>query len=282
LIHRNTANNSKTSIFFDTFAVNSKITLTNIKFNRKFMKILVCISITPDTTAKISFTNNNTAFNKNGVTFILNPTDEWYALVRALELKEKHGGKVTVVHVGEKSSEQAIRKALAIGADSAVRINSDASDAYQIAGEIAAYAKAENFDVVFTGKEAIDYNGFSVGGMLAEMLDMPYVSLATSLKMEGNTATIEREIEGGIETVSVSTPFLVSAQKGMAEQRIPNMRGIMMARRKPLKVVNPAGITALTTVKQFELPPARQAVKLVPADNVAELARLLHEEAKVF
>ena len=118
--------------------------------------------------------------------------------------------------------------------------------------------------------------------MLAEMLDMPYVSLATSLKMEGNTATIEREIEGGIETVSVSTPFLVSAQKGMAEQRIPNMRGIMMARRKPLKVVNPAGITALTTVKQFELPPARQAVKLVPADNVAELARLLHEEAKVF
>ena len=246
------------------------------------MKILVCISITPDTTAKISFTNNNTAFNKDGVTFILNPTDEWYALVRALELKEKFGGKVTVVHVGDKSSEQAIRKALAIGADNAVRIDTDANDAYQIAGEIAAYAKAENFDIVFTGKEAIDYNGFSVGGMLAEMLDMPYISLATKLEMDGNNATIEREIEGGSETVSVSTPFLLSAQKGMAEQRIPNMRGIMMARRKPLTVAAATGITPLTTIKQFDLPPARQAVKLVAADNVEELARLLHEEAKVF
>ncbi|MGB0839328.1 MAG: electron transfer flavoprotein subunit beta/FixA family protein [Chitinophagales bacterium] len=245
------------------------------------MKILVCISVTPDTTAKIEFVNNNTAFNTNNVNFILNPTDEWYALVRALEIKEQLGGSVTVIHVGEKSAEKDIRKALAIGADNAVRVNTQPTDAYVVASEIAAYAQSENFDLIFTGKETIDYNGFSVGGMLAELLDMPYIQLAMHLDIVGNTATIDREIEGGVEKLTVDTPFVVSAQKGMAEQRIPNMRGIMMARRKPLKVVASSGVEALVTITEYAPPPPKSAVKLVDADNAEDLIRLLHEEAKV-
>ncbi len=245
------------------------------------MKLLVCVSKTPDTTAKIAFTDGNTKFDSNGVTFIMNPTDEWYALVRAIELKEAAGGSVTVVNVGLAENDQIIRKALAIGADNAVRIDTEAKEAYQVAAEIAAYAKAENFDIVFTGKETIDFNGFCVGGMLAELLDMPYISLATHLDMADSTATISREIEGGEEKLTVDTPFVLSAQKGIAEQRIPNMRGIMMARKKPLTVAPAAGIEPLTSVASFDLPPARTDVKLVDADNVNELVRLLHEEAKV-
>lgn len=245
------------------------------------MKILVCISVTPDTTAKISFTDNNTKFDTNNVKFIVNPTDEWYALVRALEVKEAQGGTVTVVNVGGAANDSEIRKALAIGADNAVRIEADDREAYVVAAEIAEYAKAENFDLIFTGKETIDYNGFSVGGMLAELLDLPYVSLASHMELNGSDATITREIEGGEEKVAVSAPFVLSANKGLAEQRIPNMRGIMMARRKPLKVQPAAGIQPLTSVKIFELPAGRAAVKLVDGENTDELVRLLHEEAKV-
>lgn len=247
------------------------------------MKLLVCICKTPDTTAKITFTDNNTEFDTANVNYIMNPTDEWYALVRAIELKEKLGGKVTVVSVDNdgKKADQIIRKALAIGADNAVRINAEPTDAYCVAAQIAAYAQSEGFDIVFTGKETIDYNGFSVGGMLAEQLDMPYISLASQLDMNGNTATISREIEGGVEVVTVDTPIVVSTQKGMAEQRIPKMRGIMMAKRKPLKVVEPAAVETLTSVASFELPPQRTACKMIDPENAAELIRLLHEEAKV-
>lgn len=247
------------------------------------MKLLVCISKTPDTTAKITFKNNNTQFNTQNVNFIMNPTDEWYALVRAIEVKEKagRGSSVTIVHVGPKSSDSIIRKALAIGADKAVRIDAEPTDAYFVASQIAAFAKKENFDIVFTGKETIDYNGFTIGGMLAEMLDMPYVSLAIDMKLAGQTATVSREIEGGVEVVTVDTPFVISANKGLAEQRIPNMRGIMMARRKPLKVLPATNVDVLTSVTTYELPPARQEVKLIDPENPAELVRLLHEEAKV-
>jgi len=246
------------------------------------MKILVCISKTPDTTAKIAFTDNNTKFDTNGVQWIINPYDEWYALVRAIELKEKDAA--TVIHlctVGAADAEPTIRKALALGGDEAIRVNAESQDSFYIASQIAEVAKPVGYDLIFTGKETIDYNGSSIGGMVAELLNLPYVSLATKFDLAGTKATITREIEGGEEICEVDLPLVVSCQKGMAEQRIPNMRGIMAARTKPLKVIEPAAIDALTSITGFELPPPKAGVKLVPADNPEELVRLLHEEAKV-
>lgn len=246
------------------------------------MKILVCISKTPDTTAKIAFADNNTKFAADGVQWIINPYDEWYALVRAIELKE--AGIATTIHlvtVGGADAEPIIRKALALGGDEAIRINSDSADSFNVASQIAAVAKEGAYDLVLTGKETIDYNGSSIGAMLAELLAVPYISLATKLDIAGGTATVNREIEGGEETATVALPLVVSCQKGMAEQRIPNMKGIMGARTKPLKVVEPAAADTYTTVVSFELPPAKAGVKLVPADNPEELVRLLHEETKL-
>lgn len=246
------------------------------------MKILVCISKTPDTTSKIAFKDGNTKFDEAGVQWIINPYDEWYALVRAIELKEKDASVVIhLLTVGGADAEPIIRKALALGGDEAIRVNAVNDDSYFIAAQIAEVAKQNSYDLIFTGKETIDYNAASIGGMLAELLDEPYVSLATKFELNGTTATITREIEGGEEVNEVSLPVVVSCQKGVAEQRIPNMRGIMAARTKPLKVVEPVASEALTTVSSYELPPAKAGVKLVPADNVAELVRLLHEEARV-
>ncbi len=245
------------------------------------MKILVCISKTPDTTAKIAFADNNTKFAADGVQWIINPYDEWYALVRAIELKEADPS--TVIHlvtVGTADADPIIRKALALGGDESFRVNADSHDSFYIASQIAEVAKKGGYDLVFTGKETIDYNGSSIGGMVAELLDLPYVSLATKFTLESNTATIVREIEGGEETDKVALPLVVSCQKGMAEQRIPNMKGIMGARSKPLTVVEPVVVDTLTSVASFEMPPAKAGVKLVPADNPEELVRLLHEEAK--
>ena len=244
------------------------------------MKLLVCVSKVPDTTTKINFTDNDTKFNTDGVQWILNPTDEWYALVRAIELKEKNGGSVTVVNVGGAENDPVIRKALAIGADDAVRIDAEEKDSYYVAAQISAYAKDKGFDLILTGKETINYNGFNVGGMLAEELDLPYVALSTSLEVEGSTATIVREIEGGEETVEVQTPFVLGATKGLAEARIPNMRGIMAARKKPLEVVPAADIEAFTTVKSYEKPAERGDVTLIDPENVDELVDKLHNEAK--
>lgn len=245
------------------------------------MKILVCISKTPDTTAKITFTDNNTKFDTNGVQWIINPYDEWYALVRAIELKEKDpSATIHLITVGGADAEPIIRKALALGGDEAFRVNADSHDSFYIASQIAAIAKEGAYDLILTGKETIDYNGSSIGGMVAELLDLPYISLASKFELDGSKATIIREIEGGEETAEVNLPVVVSAAKGMAEQRIPNMRGIMAARTKPLKVTEPVAVEALTSVTSFGLPPAKAGVKLVPADNVDELVRLLHEEAK--
>jgi electron transfer flavoprotein beta subunit len=245
------------------------------------MKILVPVSKVPDTTAKIAFTDNNSKFEENNVTFILNPTDEWYALVRAIELQEKFGGKVTVINVGGAENDQFIRKALAVGADDAVRVDAQATDAYFVAAQIADYAKKEGYDLVITGKETIDNNGFQVGGMIAEFLDAPYVGLVSSLEFDGTKATLSREIEGGEEVVEATFPLVVGAQKGMAEQRIPNMKGIMQARTKPLTVLPATGDSAQVKVVKYDTPPAKTGVKMVSADNVEELVRLLHEEAKV-
>jgi electron transfer flavoprotein beta subunit len=247
------------------------------------MKMLVCISKTPDTTAKIAFTDNNTKFAGDGVQWIINPYDEWYALVRAIELKEADpSSTIHLVTVGGADCDPVIRKALALGGDEAIRINADSHDSYYIASQIAAVAKAGNYDLIFTGKETIDYNGSSIGGMLAELLDLPYLSLAIKLDAQGSNITVVREIDGGEETNQAPMPLVVSCQKGMAEQRIPNMKGIMGARSKPLKVLEPAAVEAFTSIASFDLPPAKAGVKLISPDQPEELVRLLHEEARVF
>ena len=245
------------------------------------MKLLVCISKAPDTTAKITFSENNTKFNESGVQYIVNPYDEWYALVRALELVEKNGGTVTTITVGTAADDPIIRKALAIGANDAVRIDSEALDASFVAKQIAEFAKDKSFDIILTGKETINYNGAQVGGMIAENLNQPFISLATKLDINGTTATLERDVQGGIEVVETQTPLVLSASKGMAEQRIPNMRGIMAARTKPLNVIPPLEIENLTTVLSYSLPDAKSGCKYIDPENMDELVDLLHNEAKV-
>ncbi len=247
------------------------------------MKILVCISKTPDTTAKIAFTDNNTKFAADGVQWIINPYDEWYALVRAIELKEKDPATVLhLINVGLADTDPIIRKALALGGDEAFRVNTDSSDSFYIASQIANIAKETSYDLIFTGKETIDYNGSSIGGMVAELLNLPYISHAIKFDLDGGNAMVVREIEGGEETDKVALPVVVSCQKGMAEQRIPNMKGIMGARTKPLKVLEPVAAESYTSIASFDLPPAKAGVKLISAENPEELVRLLHEEAKVF
>lgn len=244
------------------------------------MKLLVCVSKTPETTTKVSFTDGNTKFNTSGVQYIMNPYDEWYALVRAVELKEQvAGSKVTLVNVGPASNDSILRKGLAIGADQALRIDGEPTSAYYTAAQIAKYAKG--MDIVFTGKETIDYNGAEVGAIIAELLDVPFISFAVDLQVEGNIATVTREIEGGKEILKVQPPFVLSAAKGMAEQRIPNMRGIMMAKKKPLAVREAAAMNDPVSIVNYELPAAKSAVKLIDPEDMDELVRLLHEEAKV-
>ena len=245
------------------------------------MKILVCVSQTPDTTAKISFNADSTAFNPAGVQFIMNPYDEWYALVRAIDLAKATSGTVTLINVGGADSDAIIRKGLALDANDAVRIDLPAKSAMNTAFQIAEYAKTQGYDLIFTGKETIDYNGSEVGGMIAEYLDLPFISYASKLDMAGNTATIERDIEGGVEIVEVQTPFVVSASKGMAEQRIPNMMGIMKSKSKPLSIVAPQPFEDLSVITKFDLPAAKAGVKMLNPENMDELVRLLHEEAKV-
>ena len=245
------------------------------------MKLLVCISKAPDTTAKIAFTDGNSKFDENGVQYIVNPYDEWYALVRALELVEANGGSVTTITVGTAADDPTIRKALAIGANNAVRIDTEALDAGNVAKQISEYAKDKEYDIIFTGKETINYNGAQVGGMIAEHLNLPFISLGTKLDVNGDTATLERDVQGGIEIVEVNTPFVVAAAKGMAEQRIPNMRGIMAARTKPLNVLPAAQIENLTSVVSYALPDAKEGCKYVDPENMDELVDLLHNQSKV-
>jgi electron transfer flavoprotein beta subunit len=245
------------------------------------MKLLVCISKTPDTTSKISFVNDGKDFNQDGISFIMNPYDEWYALVRAVELVEKNGGSVSVINVGPASNDIIIRKALAIGADDAVRVDTDPKSAYAVAVQVAEYAKSQNFEIIFTGKETIDYNGSSVGAMIAELLDTTYISYASKLEDSGSHFTVKRDIEGGTETCEVSAPFVLSAAKGLAEQRIPNMKGIMMSKKKQLNVIQPVDVAETIELVGHTMPPAKEGVKMIDPENMDELVRLLHEEAKV-
>jgi len=244
------------------------------------MKILVCISNVPDTTTKITFTDNNTQFNTSGVQFILNPYDE-IALSRAIELTEGGKGTITVINVGEVNTEATIRKALAIGADDAVRVNAKPHDAWFVAYQIAQYAKQNSFDLILTGRESIDYNGSKVAGMLGELLDIPSVSIIKKLDIDGDKGTVEREIEGGKEVLVIPFPFVAGTAEGVAEPKIPNMRGIMSARTKPLNVVEAVEVKTFSEIISYETPASRGQVKLVPADDSGKLIGLLHTEARV-
>ena len=244
------------------------------------MKILVCISHVPDTTSKINFANGDSEFDTNGVSFVINPNDE-FGLTRAIWFQEQQGAHVTVINVGGPETEPTLRKALAIGADDAVRINAAPRDAYFVATQIAEYAKSNEFDIILCGRESIDYNGSQVAAMIGEFLAIPSVSIIKKLDFDGTIATIEREIEGGKEVVSVSGKFVASCAEGTAEPKIPNMRGIMSARTKPLTVVEAVAVDELAKVTKFETPAPRGTVKLINADTAEELIGLLHSEAKV-
>ncbi|MDG1529265.1 MAG: electron transfer flavoprotein subunit beta/FixA family protein [Polaribacter sp.] len=247
------------------------------------MKILVCISHVPDTTSKINFKENDTKFDANGVQFVINPYDE-FSLTRAMWFKEKQGATVTVVNVGNATTEPTLRKALAIGADDAIRVNTEALDGFLVAKQIAEVVKKGDYDLVLAGRESIDYNGGMVPGMLASILDFNFVNGCIGLEIDGDAATASREIDGGNEKISTNLPLIIAGQKGLVEEkdlRIPNMRGIMMARKKPLSVIEPVEVSSQTATTSFEKPAAKGAVKLVDADNVDELINLLHNEAKV-
>lgn len=244
------------------------------------MKILVCITNVPDTTAKISFTDNDTKLNKNGVQFIIGPYDD-YALARGVEIREKSGGSLTVLHVGEADAEPQIRKALAIGADDAIRVNADPQDSYFVAAQIAHIASQNNYDLILMGRESIDYNSGVVHGLVGEMLGIPSYSPVMKLDLEGNDATITREIDGGKEVLKASLPLVLGCQEPIAEWKIPNMRGIMTARTKPLNVVEPVAVDDMTAPQAYQLPAPKGACKMIPASEAATLIRLLQTEAKV-
>lgn len=243
------------------------------------MKILVCISSVPDTTSKISFTDGDTKLNKAGVQYIIGPYDD-YALARAVELKEKSGASITVLNVGEADAEPQIRKALAIGADDAIRVDVEPTDSYFVAEQIAAVAKEGNYDLILMGRETSDYNSGVVHGIVGEILGIPSFSPVMQLDIEGSVAKMTREIEGGKEILEAPLPLVLGCQEPIAEWKIPNMRGIMTARTKPLKVI-PASGEALTATDKYSLPPAKGACKMISADEAEKLIELLHKEAKV-
>lgn len=245
------------------------------------MKILVCITHVPDTTSRINFKDNNTKFDPTGVQFIIGPYDD-YALARAIEIKEATPGTtVTVLNVGLAETEPTIRKALAIGADDAIRVNADPADSFFVATQIAEEAKSGAYDLILMGRESIDYNSGVVHSIVGEMLGIPSVSPVMKLELSGTNAKLAREIEGGKEYLEVSLPFVAGCQEPIAEWKIPNMRGIMSARTKPLKVVEAKAVNSGVSTQKFELPPPKGSVKMIPADNVKELVNLLKNEAKV-
>jgi len=243
------------------------------------MNILVCIAKVPDTTTKITFTDNNTKFNKERVQWVINPLDE-FALTRAIELKEALGGTITVINVGKIDTEPLIRKAFAIGADEGIRVDAEPADCFFVGAQIAHYAKEGSYDFIFTGRETTDYEGAQVGGIIAEYMDWPFIAGVPKFDYDDTSAVMEREVEGGKEKLTVNPPFVVSIQEGVCEPRIPSMRGIMSARTKPLKVVDPIESDAFVSVQSYELPAPKGECKYVEAENAEQLIDLLHNEAK--
>ena len=247
------------------------------------MNILVCISNVPDTTSKIEFSDDSSKFKTEGIQFIINPYDE-FGLTKAIKLRDENGGKVTVIHIGKSSSDPTLRKTLAIGADEVIRIDSEALDSFSVAKELAKVISEQEFDLIITGRESIDYNSGAVPGMLAAILDLPFINACTGFILNGDSATIEREIEGGKELVKASLPLIIAGQKGLVEESdliIPNMRGIMSARTKPLIVVKTNGTPEKSKSIKFEKPSIKQECKMINAGQEKELVISLHKEAKV-
>ena len=247
------------------------------------MKILVCISHVPDTTSKINFSNGDSQFDTNGVQFVINPNDE-FGLTRAIWFQEQQEATVTVVNVGGPETEPTLRKALAIGANEAIRVNANPTDSFFVAKQIAEVIKNGDYDVIIAGKESLDYNGGMVPGMIAGILNYNFLNCCTEIIVDGDSVKAVREIDGGRETVSTTLPIIIGGQKGLVEEkdlRIPNMRGIMTARTKTLAVIEPISVSVNTKAVKFEKPAPKSAVKLIAADNLDELINLLHNEAKV-
>jgi electron transfer flavoprotein beta subunit len=242
---------------------------------------LVCITHVPDTTSKILFTDDNKQLIKDGVQFIIGPYDD-FTLARAVEIKEQSGAELTVINVGNSDSDPTLRKALAIGADKAVRINSDPTDSLFVAKQIANYANDKAFDMVLMGRESIDYNGGVVHSMVGEILGLPSLSPVMRLEIDGDAAVVEKEIDGGKQVIKVSMPFVAGCQEPIAEWKIPNMRGIMSARSKPLEVLEPFFSECGPGLVSHDLPPEKAGCKMISADHVDELIGLLKNEAKVF
>ncbi len=268
--------------FIENISLNSSLE-NNQLYNLIKMKILVCISHVPDTTSKINFINGDSEFDTNGVQFVINPNDE-FGLTRAIWFKEQQGANVTVVNVGGTDAEATLRKALAIGADEAIRVNANPTDGFFVAKQLAEVVKNGGYDLVIAGKESLDYNGGMVPGMLAALTGADFVNSCIGLDINGTTAKAVREIDGGKETIAANLPLVIGGQKGLVEEkdlRIPNMRGIMTARTKALTILEPVGADNTTKAVKFEKPAAKSAVKLVNADNLDELINLLHNEAKV-
>lgn len=245
------------------------------------MKLLVCISKTPDTTSKISFSQDGKRYLDEGIQYILNPYDEWYALVRAIELKEKYSGQVDVIHVGNAASDILIRKALAIGADAAFRVDMEPSNSDEIAIQISEFAKKNNYDIIFCGKETIDHNSSEVGSRIAQYLELPYLSYCNHLEFEQDSVNASCEVEGGIAILNLKTPFVLSAAKGLAEQRIPNMKGIIDAKKKPLEVISPVQCEQLTELVSFELPITKSGVRMIDPTNIDEMVGVFKNELKI-
>ena len=247
------------------------------------MNVLVCISNVPDTTSKINFVENDSKFDTNGVQFVINPNDE-FGLTKAVWMKESNNANVTVLTVGEQSAEATLRKCLAIGADKAIRIDCPANDAYSVAKEIESHCNEIKYDLIICGRESIDYNGAMVPGLIAGFLNINYVTNCIKLEIDNENVLLDREIDGGKETLKGKLPLIIGGQKGLVEEsdlRIPNMRGIMQARQKPLEVIEPYDFTSNTETLKFQKPLPKQAVKLVDSENLDELINLLHNEAKV-
>ncbi len=247
------------------------------------MKILVCVSHVPDTTSKINFTNGDADFDTNGVQFVINPNDE-FGLTRAIWFQEQQGANVTVVNVGGPETEPTLRKALAIGANEAIRVNAKPTDGIFVAKQLAEVIKNGGYDLVIAGKESLDYNGGMVPGMIAGLTGANFVNSCISLTVDGTSVKAIREIDGGKETVATTLPLIIGGQKGLVEEkdlRIPNMRGIMTARTKALTILEPIAAEPNTKSIKFEKPAPKSAVKLFAADDLDGLVNALHNEAKV-
>ena len=247
------------------------------------MNIAVCISSVPDTTSKINFTEENTKFDTSGIQFVINPYDE-FGLTKAIKIKEELGANITVINVGDEKNEPVIRKALAIGADNAIRINANPKDSYSTGSEIAAFLKNNPVDLIIAGRESIDYNGGAVHGIIAEILDIPLVNACVDIKIEGESAKLIREIDGGQEMISTKLPLIIGGQKGLVQEselRIPNMRGIMQARTKPLRVIDSLINKSFSNSEKFEKPRKKEDCRIIDSNNIGELINILCNDAKV-